>query len=62
MKYSKLKLFVITPHLSESGQKNDKISRDVLATKFGVMDDAKTCKIPLLYYIVAAFQNVDEEE
>lgn len=36
--------------------------RDVLATKFGVMDDAKTCKIPLLYYIVAAFQNVDEEE
>ncbi|XP_018561821.1 lisH domain-containing protein FOPNL-like [Anoplophora glabripennis] len=46
---------------AESGQKSEKMSRDVLTTKFGVMDDAKTAKIPLLYYIVAAFQNMDEE-
>ncbi|CAH1101319.1 unnamed protein product [Psylliodes chrysocephalus] len=42
---------------AESGQKNERLSRDVLTTKFGVMDDAKTAKIPLLYYIVSAFQN-----
>ncbi|CAH1118926.1 unnamed protein product [Phaedon cochleariae] len=47
--------------VAESGQKNEKIGRDVLTTKFGVMDDAKTAKIPLLYYIVAAFQNAGEE-
>lgn len=47
---------------SESGQRNERMPRDVLTTKLRVMDDAKTCKIPLLYYIVAAFQNADEEE
>ncbi|KAJ8978244.1 hypothetical protein NQ317_012600 [Molorchus minor] len=46
---------------AESSQKGERLSRDVLTTKFGVMDDAKTAKIPLLYYIVAAFQNLDEE-
>ncbi|KAG5899908.1 hypothetical protein JTB14_002460 [Gonioctena quinquepunctata] len=46
---------------AESGQKNERLGRDVLTTKFGVMDDAKTGKIPLLYYIVAAFQNAEEE-
>lgn len=45
----------------ESGQNGEQMSRDVLTTKLGVMDDAKTAKIPLLYYIVAAFQNIDEE-
>lgn len=45
---------------AESGQKGERMSRDVLTTKFGVMDDAKTAKIPLLYYIVAAFQNGEE--
>ncbi|CAG9834729.1 unnamed protein product [Diabrotica balteata] len=42
--------------IAESGQKNERLSRDVLTTKFGVMDDSKTAKIPLLYYIVSAFQ------
>ncbi|XP_056630993.1 centrosomal protein 20-like [Diorhabda carinulata] len=42
---------------AESGQKNERLGRDVLTTKFGVMDDSKTAKIPLLYYIVSAFQN-----
>ncbi|KAJ8949073.1 hypothetical protein NQ318_016976 [Aromia moschata] len=46
---------------AESGQRGERLSRDVLTTKFGVMDDAKTAKIPLLYYIVAAFQNLEEE-
>ncbi|CAG9863600.1 unnamed protein product [Phyllotreta striolata] len=42
---------------AESGQKNERLSRDVLTTKLGVIDDAKTAKIPLLYYIVSAFEN-----
>ncbi|XP_074029301.1 centrosomal protein 20 [Leptinotarsa decemlineata] len=45
---------------AESGQKSERLTRDVLTTKFGVIDDAKTAKIPLLYYIVAAFQNAEE--
>ncbi|XP_030745231.1 lisH domain-containing protein FOPNL-like [Sitophilus oryzae] len=45
---------------AESGQSSDRTGRDVLTTKLGVMDDSKTAKIPLLYYIVSAFQNTDD--
>ncbi|KAF7280746.1 centrosomal protein 20 isoform X1 [Rhynchophorus ferrugineus] len=44
---------------AESGQSNERISRDILTTKLGVIDDTKTAKIPLLYYIVSAFQDTD---
>jgi hypothetical protein len=40
----------------------ERLSRDVLTTKLGVMDDSRTAKIPLLYYIVSAFQNHETEE
>lgn len=42
---------------TECGHNKERLERDVLTTKLGVMDDAKTSKIPLLYYIVSAFQN-----
>lgn len=45
----------------ESSQNGERVSRDVLTTKLGVLDDAKTAKIPLLYYIVSAFQINDED-
>lgn len=45
---------------SESYQTGDRLARDVLTTKLGVLDDAKTAKIPLLYYIVAGFQDQNE--
>ncbi|CAH1997589.1 unnamed protein product [Acanthoscelides obtectus] len=46
---------------AESGHKGERMSRDVLTTKFGVMDDVKTARIPLLYYMVAAFQAGGED-
>ncbi|XP_050294656.1 centrosomal protein 20 [Anthonomus grandis grandis] len=46
---------------TESGQNGERVARDVLTTKLGVMDDAKTAKIPLLYYIVSAFQVSDDK-
>lgn len=45
----------------ESSQNGERVSRDVLTTKLGVLDDAKTAKIPLLYYIVSAFQINDDD-
>lgn len=48
--------------LAESGQNSEKPSREYLATKLGVADDAKTAKIPLLYYIVFAFMQQQEKE
>ncbi|KAH1016018.1 hypothetical protein HUJ04_007305 [Dendroctonus ponderosae] len=44
---------------AESYQTGERLTRDVLTTKMGVLDDAKTAKIPLLYYIVAAPVNSD---
>ncbi|KAL1488815.1 hypothetical protein ABEB36_014611 [Hypothenemus hampei] len=45
----------------ESNQTGERLTRDVLTTKLGVMDDTKTAKIPLLYYIVSAFQLNEED-
>ncbi|ENN76925.1 centrosomal protein 20 [Dendroctonus ponderosae] len=45
---------------AESYQTGERLTRDVLTTKMGVLDDAKTAKIPLLYYIVAGFQAQNE--
>lgn len=45
----------------ESGQEGDKPSREYLATKLGVVDDVKTAKIPLLYYVVFAFMQQEKE-
>ncbi|XP_044758638.1 uncharacterized protein LOC123316562 [Coccinella septempunctata] len=45
---------------AECGHSKERLERDVLTTKLGVIDDAKTSKIPLLYYIVSAFQNQQE--
>lgn len=42
--------------LAETGQSSEKPSREYLAAKLGVVDDAKTVKIPLLYYVVCAFK------
>ncbi|CAG9767137.1 unnamed protein product [Ceutorhynchus assimilis] len=47
---------------AESCQNGERLSRDVLTTKLGVLDDGKTAKIPLLYYIVSAFQLNEENE
>ncbi|CAH0564300.1 unnamed protein product [Brassicogethes aeneus] len=47
---------------AESGQTNERLTRDILTTKLSVMDDEKTVKIPLLYYVVSAFQNINQEE
>ncbi|KYB25976.1 centrosomal protein 20 [Tribolium castaneum] len=47
---------------AECGQNMERLSRDVLTTKLGVMDDSRTAKIPLLYYIVSAFQNHEINE
>lgn len=46
----------------ECGQTNERVTRDVLTTKLGVVDDEKTVRIPLLYYIVAAFQNINNAD
>lgn len=48
--------------LAESGQSSEKPSREYLAAKLGVVDDAKTAKIPLLYYVVFAFMQQQEKE
>ncbi|XP_060521514.1 centrosomal protein 20-like [Cylas formicarius] len=45
---------------TEAGHSAERVSRDVLTTKLGVLDDCKTAKIPLLYYIVSAFQNLED--
>lgn len=42
---------------AETGQNSERLTRDVLTTKFGCMDDERTAKIPLIYYIVSTFQN-----
>ncbi|XP_019870980.1 centrosomal protein 20-like [Aethina tumida] len=47
---------------AECGQTNERVTRDVLTTKLGVVDDEKTVRIPLLYYIVAAFQNINNAD
>lgn len=44
----------------ESGHEKDRTTREDMATKMGVMDDPRTSKIPLMYYIVTAFQNHEE--
>ncbi|XP_066253346.1 centrosomal protein 20 [Euwallacea similis] len=46
---------------AESSQCGERVSRDVLTAKLGVLDDSKTAKIPLLYYIVSAFQANEED-
>lgn len=48
--------------VAESGQSNEKTEREVLAEKVNVIDNEKTVKLPLLYYIVAAFQNSDDQD
>lgn len=48
--------------LAESGQSSEKPSREYLAAKLGVVDDARTAKIPLLYYVVFAFMQQQEKE
>lgn len=49
--------------LAESGQmSSEKPGREYLAAKLGVVDDAKTAKIPLLYYVVFAFMQQQEKE
>lgn len=45
----------------ESGQSGERFSRDVLANKLGVLDDERTAKIPLLYYVISAFQNQEQD-
>lgn len=47
--------------MTESGQQGEKLPRDDLAAKLSVMDDERTSKIPLIYYVVAAFQNQDNQ-
>ncbi|XP_065161346.1 centrosomal protein 20 [Atheta coriaria] len=41
----------------ESGDNDTTMRREQLASKLGVLDDRKTQKIPLLYYILSSFQN-----
>ena len=48
--------------VAESGQHNELLPREHLAAKLNVMDDERTLKIALLYYIVAAFQSRDNED
>ncbi|XP_017778482.1 PREDICTED: lisH domain-containing protein FOPNL-like [Nicrophorus vespilloides] len=43
--------------VAESGDNGAKVIRENLATKLGVLDDNKTQKIPLLYYVLSAFKN-----
>ncbi|KAK9737143.1 FOP N terminal dimerization domain [Popillia japonica] len=47
--------------VAESAQHSERLPRENLATKLNVMDDDRTVKIPLLYYVLAAFQNNDEQ-
>ncbi|KAK5640912.1 hypothetical protein RI129_009459 [Pyrocoelia pectoralis] len=42
--------------VAESGSETEKPSRANLAEQLGILDDCNTLKIPLLYYIVYAFQ------
>ncbi|KAK4874436.1 hypothetical protein RN001_013796 [Aquatica leii] len=46
--------------VAESSLEQERPTRECIATKLGVVDDANTTKIPLLYYIVSAFQNHEE--
>ncbi|KAK9883202.1 hypothetical protein WA026_001394 [Henosepilachna vigintioctopunctata] len=47
---------------AECGHNKELVERDILTTKLGVMDDMKTSKLPLLYYIVSAFQNDEKND
>ncbi|KAB0793546.1 hypothetical protein PPYR_13166 [Photinus pyralis] len=42
--------------VAESGAEKEKPSREDLTEKLGIADDYSTTKIPLLYYIVCAFE------
>lgn len=42
--------------VAESGSEKEKPSREDLTKKLGIVDDYSTTKIPLLYYIVCAFE------
>lgn len=46
--------------VAESAQHSERLPRENLAAKLNVMDDERTVKIPLLYYVLAAFQNNDQ--
>ncbi|XP_022905153.1 centrosomal protein 20-like [Onthophagus taurus] len=46
---------------AESSQHSERLPRDNLAAKLNVADDERTAKIPLLYYVVAAFQNQESD-
>lgn len=52
---------LIHVRFKESGQEVEKPTREFLATKLGVVDDVKTAKIPLLYYVVYAFMQQENE-
>lgn len=42
--------------VAETGQSSEKMSREALSSKLGVLDDSRTTKIPLLYFVIADFQ------
>ncbi|XP_031354842.1 lisH domain-containing protein FOPNL-like isoform X2 [Photinus pyralis] len=44
----------------ESGADKDKQPKEKVAAKLGIIDVPRKSEIPLLYYIVSAFQNHDE--
>lgn len=45
--------------VAESGQPAEKMKRETLSSKLGVLDDSRTSKIPLLYFVIADFQKKD---
>lgn len=45
----------------EAGQSTERLGRDLLSSKLNVMDDGRTVKIPLMYYIVSAFQKTGDK-
>lgn len=47
--------------VAESAQHSERLPRENIAAKLNVLDDERTVKIPLLYYVLAAFQNNDEQ-
>ncbi|KAF5293497.1 hypothetical protein FQA39_LY02982 [Lamprigera yunnana] len=46
--------------VAESSLEKERLPRDVIATMLGVTDDPHTLKLPLLYYIVSAYQNREQ--
>ncbi|XP_019874876.1 centrosomal protein 20-like [Aethina tumida] len=46
----------------ESGQTNRRLDRNELTDQLNVLDDERTVKIPIMYYIVSSFQKSIEKK